>query len=62
MPSGVWRVSFFDPGTPAWFDILLDKTTLRTLDLHMTTTAHFTHNVYSSFNRADPISPPLSGR
>jgi hypothetical protein len=55
-------VSFFDPGKPAWFDILLDKATLRTFDLHMTTTAHFMHDVYSSFNRAGPISPPLSGR
>jgi hypothetical protein len=56
-----WHVSFFDPGTPAWFDVLLDKATLRTLELRMNTTAHFMHDVYRSFDRAAPITPPAAG-
>ena len=53
-----WRISFFDPGTPAWFTVAVDRATLRTLDLHMVTTAHFMHDVYGSFNTAPPIEPP----
>jgi len=53
-----WRVSFFDPGTPAWFDALIDRATLRTLDLHMITTAHFMHDVYGSFDATSPVTPP----
>jgi hypothetical protein len=53
-----WKVSFFDPQTPAWFDVVLDRETLRTLDLRMNTTAHFMHEVYGSFNTAPAIRPP----
>ena len=53
-----WRISFFDPGTPAWFTVSIDRATLRTLDLHMVTTAHFMHDVYGSFNAAPPVEPP----
>jgi hypothetical protein len=54
----VWLVSFFDPGTPAWFNVALDRQTLRTLDLRMVTTAHFMHDVYSSFNTTPAVLPP----
>ena len=54
----VWEVSFFDPGTPAWFDVLLDRETLRTLELHMVTTAHFMHDVYGSFDTTPRVQPP----
>jgi hypothetical protein len=54
----VWLVSFFDPVTPAWFEIALDRRTLRTVDLRMTTTAHFMHDVYSRFNTSPAITPP----
>jgi hypothetical protein len=54
----VWRVSFFDPGTPAWFSVALDRATLRTLELQMVTTAHFMSDVYGSFNTTPPIQPP----
>ena len=54
----VWRISFFDPGTPAWFTVLVDRATMRTLDLHMVTTAHFMHDVYGSFNATPPVEPP----
>jgi hypothetical protein len=53
-----WRVSFFDPGTPAWFDVALDKRTMHTLETSMVTTAHFMHDVYGAFDTTPPIVPP----
>jgi hypothetical protein len=53
-----WRVSFFDPGTPAWFEILIDKRTLHTLDSRMVATAHFMHDVYGAFDTTPPVDPP----
>jgi hypothetical protein len=52
------KASFFDPKTPGWFTVVLDRETLRTLDLRMTTTAHFMHEVYRSFNAAPAIRAP----
>ena len=40
----LWRVAFLDPTVPAWFEITLDRRTLRTLDVHMTAAAHFMHD------------------
>jgi hypothetical protein len=54
----VWRVSFFDPRTQAWFETAFEKQTLRTLDLRMVTTAHFMHDVYGPFNAPVKIRPP----
>ncbi len=53
-----YRVSFFDPGSGAWFTVALDRRTLRTLDLHMVTNAHFMHDVYTSFDGPHVIRPP----
>jgi hypothetical protein len=53
-----WRITFYDPRTPAWFAITVDKRTMRTLDLRMTTTAHFMHEQYSGFNTPLSITPP----
>jgi hypothetical protein len=53
-----WRVTFFDPRTPAWFTVTLDKQTLRTLELRMVTTAHFMHHVYVAFNEPLKLEPP----
>lgn len=53
-----WRITFFDPKTPAWFEILVDKRTLHTVDLHMTTTAHFMHERYRSFDAQAHVVPP----
>lgn len=53
-----WRVSFFDPGTPAWFTVAIDRQTFHTLDSRMTTTAHFMHDVYGSFDATPAIRPP----
>ena len=54
----VWRVSFFDPRTPGWFLAAIDKKTYRTLDVHMTATAHFMHDTYGGFNTSIKIVPP----
>ena len=53
-----WRVSFFDPKLPGWFTLVLDRQTLRTLDLRMVTTAHFMHEIYGSFDAAPEIRAP----
>jgi len=53
-----WRITFFDPRTPAWFTVVLDRQSLRTLDLHMVTTAHFMHDVYGPFNQPLQLRPP----
>ncbi|HUJ92321.1 MAG TPA: hypothetical protein VLW05_06440 [Gaiellaceae bacterium] len=53
-----WTVSFFDPGTPGWFQVLLDKQTLRALLVRMTATAHFMRDDFGSFNSTAPIEPP----
>jgi hypothetical protein len=53
-----WQITFFDPRTPAWFTVLLDRQTLRTLDLRMVTSAHFMHDVYGPFNQPLPLRPP----
>ena len=52
------RVSFFDPATPAWFMLVLDPVTHRTLDLNMVTSAHFMHDVFRAFDSTPPIVRP----
>jgi hypothetical protein len=54
----VWKLSFFDTRSHAWFTLAIDKQNLRTLDIHMTATAHFMHDAYSGFNRPVTIRPP----
>lgn len=56
-----WLVSFYDPGTPAFFTIAVDRKTLRTLDLRMTAAAHFMHHRYTGFNAPVAIAPPGRG-
>lgn len=53
-----WRITFYDPRTPAWFAITVDKRTTRTLDLRMTTTAHFMHEKYRAFDAPIAVAPP----
>jgi hypothetical protein len=57
-----WRISFFDPRTPAWFLITVDKRTLHTVELHMATAAHFMHETYRAFDAAGSIAPPPTSR
>jgi hypothetical protein len=53
-----WLVSFFDPGTPAWFEATVDTRTGHTLALRMFAAAHFMTDAYRSFDSAKPIVPP----
>jgi hypothetical protein len=52
------RVSFFDPGSPAWFTLVVDRKTQRTLELDMVTNAHFMHDVFRAFDSTPAIVPP----
>jgi hypothetical protein len=52
------RVSFFDPGTPGWFTILVEQGTLHTVDVRMIATAHFMHDRYGPFDAPIRIVPP----
>ena len=54
-------VTFFDPNVPAWFRVVVDRETNRTLDLRMVATAHFMHDRLHSFNAVPPIRPPAGG-
>jgi hypothetical protein len=53
-----WRVSFYAPTTPGWFELLIQKRTMRPLDMQMAATAHFMHQAFSSFNEPLRITPP----
>jgi copper transport protein len=53
-----WIVAFFDPVTPSWFTIAVDRETYRTRWADMIATAHFMHEDYSRFNSPTSIEPP----
>jgi len=53
-----WKVSFFDPDTPGWYTLVIDKATLHTMEMLMTAHAHFMHDTYGSFNAPLKIVPP----
>jgi hypothetical protein len=55
---GTWRITFYDPRTPAWFAITVEKRTAHTVDLRMTTTAHFMHEKYGPFDAPIAVVPP----
>jgi hypothetical protein len=57
----VWRISFFDPKTPGWFLVAVDRKSYRTLDVQMAAAAHFMHDSYGSFNTSIKIAPPTTG-
>jgi hypothetical protein len=52
------RITFFDPGIPAWFEILVDRTSLRTLQSRMIAASHFMVDDFSGFNSTPPVEPP----
>ncbi len=54
----VWDVSFFDPGTPGWFEAWIDRSSGRTLELWMIATSHFMHHVYGQFDVPFVLHPP----
>ena len=51
-------LTFFDPNIPGWFRVVVDRSTLRTLDLRMVATAHFMHDRLHAFNDTLAIRPP----
>jgi copper transport protein len=51
-------VSFFDPRLPAWFEMAVDPSTHRPLELNMTAAAHFMHHRYTNFNQPMRIVAP----
>jgi hypothetical protein len=53
-----WRISFFDPQTPGWYTVLVDKASLRSYQVRMTATSHFMQDDYGAFNATSPILPP----
>ncbi|MDP9256173.1 MAG: hypothetical protein M3Q31_06425 [Actinomycetota bacterium] len=55
----VVRFSMFEPTTPAWYTVTLDRSTLRTLDVSMTAAAHFMQDRYVAFNPVRRIRPPV---
>lgn len=52
------RASFFDPVSHAWFTLVIDDRTKRTLRLDMVTNAHFMHDTFRAFDSTPPIVPP----
>jgi hypothetical protein len=56
--KSAWHVSFFDPKTPGWYELLIDKDTTHLLELRMHATAHFMREVYSRFNAPVTVTPP----
>jgi hypothetical protein len=55
-----WRITFFDPGTPAWFEITVERRTFRTRQAQMITTAHFMRERYGPFDAPLAVRPPTS--
>jgi hypothetical protein len=56
----VVRFSMYEPTTPAWYTVTLDRRTLRTLNVSMTAAAHFMQNRYVAFNDPRRIRPPVA--
>jgi hypothetical protein len=56
----VWRVSFYDPSVPAWFEADLDRATGLPLELWMVAAAHFMRHVYGAFNAPLVVLPPTA--
>lgn len=54
----VWQISFYDPSFGGFFEIWVDKTSARTLQLTLVAAAHFMHHSYSGFNAPVSIVPP----
>ena len=51
-------VSFYDPVTPAWYEVVLDRRTRRPRRVAMTAAAHFMRDVYVAYDLPLRIRPP----
>src|SRR5436190_3090566 len=56
--SSTKTLTFLDPGTPAYFRIVVDAKTLLPRSVHMTASAHFMVDRYLRFNAPRAIYPP----
>jgi hypothetical protein len=53
-----YRVTFFDPKTPGWYEAIIAKKSMRTLSMRMQAAAHFMEQRYGNFNKPVHIAPP----
>jgi hypothetical protein len=51
-------VTFFDPNTPGWYRLVVERDSGRTTDVHMVGTSHFMHDRLHSFDATPRIRPP----
>jgi copper transport protein len=58
----VWLVSFRDPTVPAWFEVAIDRRTLRPLVVRMVAAGHFMARRYERFDERLRIEPPAAAR
>lgn len=56
--GAVVRLSLYEPTTPAWYTVTLDRRSGRTLEVDMTATAHFMRDRYLVFDAPLRIEPP----
>jgi uncharacterized membrane protein len=54
----VWRISFLDKATPAWFTIFVDRRDDRTLRVDMIAQSHFMRQTNSGFDGGAAIAAP----
>jgi hypothetical protein len=54
-----WRISFFDPKTPAWMTVEVAKATLLPLRVRMIAAQHYETLTYRGFDEPQTIRPPV---
>ena len=55
-------VTFLDPHIPAWFEVRIDRRTLRPSEVRMIAAAHFMRDRYSHYDAPIRIRPPSPSR
>ena len=58
----LWIVTLLDPQIPAWFELRVDKQTLRPAEVRMIAAAHFMRDRYSRYDEPLAIRPPRAAR
>jgi hypothetical protein len=58
----LWIVTLLDPQIPAWFELRVDKRTLRPAEVRMIAAAHFMRDRYSRYDEPLAIRPPRAAR
>jgi hypothetical protein len=57
---GAARLAFYDPATPAWFDVTADAGTAEIRTLTMLASSHYMRDTYEPYGGAMGIAPPPS--